>query len=457
MHRLLFRSAAVSVLFAVATVAAGAAGAAGVAPATIPAAAAVPAVPADPIEARIVASVTADHDRARSLLKETVDINSGTMNFAGVKRVGVIFDREFKALGFKTHWVDGAPFHRAGHFVATHGSTGPKVLLIGHMDTVFAQDSPFQVMQLDGPDAGRGPGSTDMKGGDVIMVSALRALRASGQLDRIQVRVFLAGDEEDRGEPTVLANAELLADGDWADIALGFENASGVPGEAATARRGASGWRLEVTGKPSHSSQIFQPEVGDGAVFEAARILDGFRRALSTEPMLTFNPGVIVGGTDVALDHDSSRGTAFGKSNVVAQLVRVAGDLRAISPEQLAMARKVMQDVVARHLPNTNATLEFGDGYPPMPPTPGNARLLAIYDRASQDLGLGAVAALDPRRAGAADISFVADRVDMALDGLGLKGPGNHTVDEKADLSTLDSQAVRAGVTLYRLAKEPQR
>ena len=453
MHQPHVCSAVSGVLFALAAFAAGAMPAT---PTTMPAVATAVAAPADPIEARIVASVNADHDRARHLLKESVDINSGTMNFAGVKRVAAIFDREFKALGFKTQWIDGAPFNRAGHFVATHGSKGPKILLIGHMDTVFAQDSPFQVMQLDGPDAGSGPGSTDMKGGDVIMVSALRALRASGQLDRIQVRVFLAGDEEDRGAPAALANAELLADGDWADIAMGFENASGVPGEAATARRGASGWRLDVTGKPSHSSQIFQPEVGDGAVFEAARILDGFRQALSSVPMLTFNPGVIVGGTDIALDHDNSRGTAFGKSNVVAQSVRVDGDLRAISPDQLMMARKVMQDIVAHHLPNTGATLEFSDGYPPMAPTPGNARLLAIYDRASQELGLGAVAALDPRRAGAADISFVADRVDMALDGLGLKGPGNHTVQEKADLATLDSQAIRAAATMYRLSKAPR-
>ncbi|CAN5254210.1 M20 family metallopeptidase [soil metagenome] len=407
----------------------------------------------DPVEVKIVASVRADNARALALLKETVDINSGTMNFAGVKRVGAIFDREFKALGFKARWIDGAPFGRAGHLVAEHGTRGPKLLLIGHLDTVFAEDSPFQVMQLGGPDAGSGPGAVDMKGGDVIIMSALRALKASGQLDKVQVRVILAGDEEDRGTPMDLANQAMLAAGDWADIAIGFENATGDPKEMATARRGASGWRLEVTGTPAHSSQIFQPEVGYGAVFEAARILDGFRQALSAEPMLSFNPGVIVGGTDVALDHDQSRGTAFGKQNVVAQSVRVDGDVRAISPEQLEMAQKTMQAIVSRHLDKTNATLVFEPGYPPMAPTPGNAKLLAIYDGASRDLGFGPVGPIDPRKAGAADISFVANKVDMALDGLGLKGPGNHTVSEKADLATLDSQTMRAAVTIYRLAK----
>ena len=419
--------------------------------------AAVAAGPADKVEAAIVQHVQRDHERSLALLKKTVDINSGTMNFTGVRKVGAIFESEFKALGFTTQWMDGSSFHRAGHLLASRGKRGPHILLIGHIDTVFADDSPFQALQLSGPRAGSGPGSTDMKGGDVIMVHALRALRDSGQLDRMSVRVVLMGDEEDRGEPMPLAIQPLLAAGDWADIALGFEDGDGDPKTAAVSRRGSSGWRLEVTGKPAHSSQIFQPDVGDGAIFEAARILDGFRQSLSTVPNLTFNPGVIVGGTDTALDPDTSRGTAFGKGNVIAQGVRVNGDVRAISPEQLAMARKTMSEIAARHLPHTNATLVFDAGYPPMAPTTGNAKLLAIYDGVSRDLGFGPVTAINPRNAGAADISFVADRVDMAIDGIGLMGSGGHTVEEIADLGTLDSQTERAAVTMYRLVKTSSR
>ena len=190
------------------------------------------------------------------------------------------------------------------------------------------------------------------------------------------------------------------------------------------------------------------------------RILEAFRQELASEPNLTFNPGVIVGGTDIALDHDSSRGTAFGKENVVAQRVRVDGDLRAVSPEQVAMAQRRMRDIVDAHLPHTDATLAFDDGYPPMAPTAGNAKLLALYDQASRDLGFGPVAAVPPRKAGAADIAFVADRVEMAIDGIGLMGSGDHTVNEVADLATLDSQAMRAAVTMLRLRRaqaEPSR
>ena len=406
--------------------------------------------PLNAVEASIVAQVRKDHVRALSLLRQTVEINSGTMNLAGVRQVGAVFDRELAQLGFKTQWVDGKAFNRAGHLVASRGSRGPKILLIGHLDTVFAPDSPFQKMQVQG-NAVKGPGTTDMKGGNVIIVHALRALRASGQLDRVSLRVVMMGDEENRGEPMALANQVLIEAGEWADIAIGFEDGDGDPKTAAISRRGASDWTLDVTAKPAHSSQIFQPDVGVGAIFEAARILDGFRSALSAIPNLTFNPGVIVGGTDTSLDLDSSRGTAFGKGNVIAQKVRVSGDLRSISPKQLAEAREAMQKIVAASLPGASASIIFGEGYPPMAPTEGNARLLAIYDATSQDHGFGPVVAIDPRKAGAADISFVADKVDMAIDGVGLMGAGGHTVDETADLATLDSQTIRAAVTIYRL------
>jgi len=317
---------------------------------------------------------------------------------------------------------------------------------------VFAEDSPFQKFEVIDAASARGPGTTDMKGGNVIIISALRALRDTGQLDKMSIRVILMGDEENRGEPVELANRVLLEAGEWADIALGFEDGDGDPKTAAISRRGASGWQLKVSGKPAHSSQIFQPDYGDGAIFETARILDGFRQALSNIPNLTFNPGVIAGGTDATLDEDTSRATAFGKGNVIAQTVLVSGDLRAISPKQLEDARTTMKQIVASHLPHTNATLSFSDGYPPMAPTDGNAKLLAMYSAVSEELGFGVVTAINPRNAGAADISFVAEKVEMAIDGIGLMGTGGHTVEEIADLKTLDSQAQRAAVLLYRLS-----
>jgi len=392
-----------------------------------------------------------------ALLKKVVNINSGTMNFSGVKKVGSIFSKELKKLGFEVNWIKGKPFNRSGHLLATYGndenSKTIKILMIGHLDTVFAKNSDFDSYEVIDAQHIAGPGITDMKGGDVIMISALKALKLSGQLDNMQIKVIMTGDEEKRGSPYEVATKELIDAGKWADIALGFEDGDGNPKTAVVSRRGSTGWQLKVTGRPAHSSQIFRDKYGDGAIFEAARILNSFREQLSTQPNLTFNPGVIVGGTDVDFDPAAAKGNAFGKSNVIAQSTIISGDIRALSPEQLIKAQSVMQQIVSKNLKQTSATLEFFSGYPPMAPSDGNKKLLGIYSQASQDLGYGEVLAVDPRKAGAADISFVANHVDMALDGLGLMGVGGHTVNEVADITTLVSQAQRAAIMMYRLSK----
>jgi len=410
-----------------------------------------------PAERRLVNAVDAGAGQATAFLEQLVDQNSGTLNFAGVRAVADQLGQAFRELGFVTRWIDGAAWGRAGHLVAERYGTGrgPRLLLIGHLDTVFEPDSPFQQFRRIAGDSARGPGITDMKGGDVVMLLALRALKDAGLLDQLQITAFFTGDEEDSGDPIALARRDLIAAADWADVALGFENGPPEPHVAVVARRGSTTWLLRATGQASHSSQIFKSTVGSGAIYELARVLTAFHDSLSAEPYLTFNPGVMLGGTSVEFDSVQNRGTAFGKTNVVAETAVAAGDLRALSPEQLVNAKAVMERLVARHYPRTGATIRFDDSYPPFAPTEGNHRLLAMLDRASQDAGLPAVAAVDPSRAGAADISFVAGRVEMALDGLGLKGPGDHTVNETADLKMLNVQAKRAALLMARLAAQP--
>ncbi len=404
-----------------------------------------------PTERSIITYIDAHNAEALALLEKVVNINSGTQNLQGVRAVGDVFRAELDALGFKTEWVDGAPFRRAGHLVATHPGQGPRFLLIGHLDTVFEADSPFQKFERIDEKTARGPGIIDMKGGDVIIVQALKALQAAGALQTMNVTVVMTGDEEDTGEPQALARAALVDAAKGAEFALGFEDGPGDPRFAVTARRGTSSWTLDVTGTPAHSSQIFRTDIGYGAIYEAARILDGFRTKLAGEDHLTFSPGVILGGTSVDLNQPQSRGTAFGKENVVAGRAVVMGDLRTLSREQLEHARRTMEAVVAESLPHTQATLRFTDGYPSLSPTEGNARLLGVYDRVSQDLGLGPVTAVSPDRAGAADVSFVAGQVKNIIDGIGLMGHDDHTPGETADLTTVPSQTKRAALTLYRL------
>ncbi len=422
---------------------------------------AMPAIPAAqqlaPAERGLARYVDAHTREALALLERVVNINSGTMNFAGVRDVGRIFQAEYDSLGFTTRWVDGSPWHRAGHLIAEHAGRGPHIVLIGHLDTVFEKSSPFQRFEPLPDSMASGPGVIDMKGGDVVMLLALKALKAQGLLDRLHVTVVLHGDEEESGTPLELARRDLIAAGKGADAAIGFEDGDGNPKTAVIARRGFTGWDLYVKGTPAHSSLIFRDEVGAGAIYEAARILNAFYQELSKEPYLTFNPGAILGGSSVRFDEAESGGTAFGKTNIVAESTVVAGDLRTLSKEQREQTKARMQAIVAGHLPHTEAELTFRDTYPPMAPTDGNKRLLAMYSRASRDLGLGPVTAVDPGDAGAADVSFVADEVPMVIDGVGLMGSGGHTVHETANLRTLPTQAKRAAVLLYRLmALKPQ-
>jgi glutamate carboxypeptidase len=398
------------------------------------------------VERRIVAAVDARQEPAITLLKETVDIPSATENLAGVRRVGAVYARELGSLGFETRWAELPPeMARAGHLVAVHrGDRGKRLLLIGHLDTVLEKE-PFR---RDG-DRAYGSGVSDMKGGNLVMLEALRALHATGVLAGSQVTVVLTGDEEDTGSPQAVTREPLRAAARESDVALAFEGA--VPGVAVIGRRGVGTWRLSVTGEQAHSSGIFREERGDGAIFETARILGRFHQELR-EPYLTINPSVIVGGTDVGYDTASKSGTARGKTNVIPRDVRVEGDIRYLSSGQFESARERMSAIVAAHLPRTGATIDVIAEYPSMAPTDANRELLARLDDVSRDLGDGGIVAQDPAERGAGDVSFVAEGL-ACLDGLGAIGDQEHAPGEYVDLAHLPALTRRAALLIYRLTR----
>lgn len=428
-------------------------------PSPVPAPAA-PAVrearPLSAVEQRIVQAVDAEVEAAIALLARSVDINSGTLNPAGVRRVAEALAPEFEALGFRVRLADMSEVGRGPHLIAERtGTRGARLLLIGHLDTVFEEDSPFQRFERLDEHTARGPGVSDMKGGNIVILYALRALHAAGALEGTTITVVLTGDEENPGRPLSTSRRELIEAAQRSDVALGFEGGSrGADGDyAVVARRSSSGWRLTVRGTPAHSSGIFRERVGAGAIYEAARILHSFYEELRGEPNLTFNPGVIVGGTEVRYDAQESRGTAFGKSNVVAEHAVATGDIRTLTDEQLERTRERMRQIVARSLPGTSAEIGFSDGYPSMPPTPENQALLARLDEVSRDLGYGPIHAFDPGGRGAADISFVAPYIP-GIDGLGPHGAGAHTVEETIDLRSLPVATRRAALLIHRLTRE---
>jgi glutamate carboxypeptidase len=408
-------------------------------------------------EKKLMEYIDANMPRAIELLKESVNVNSGTLNIEGVKKVGAIYRRELEKAGMQTEWVSMPDsIKRAGHLVASTPMAyqvntnqanvannnpknskkpkGKKLFLIGHLDTVFEPDMPANPFTMINDSTATGQGANDMKGGDVVMIIALQALQAQGLLKDAAITAYFTGDEEHAGYPREVSRGDFIERAKKAEVALAFEGANGLR-SVATARRGASGWKLEVNAKTGHSSGVFTPYAGYGAIYEAARIVNSFREQLSQEKYLT------------------SFGSTIGKTNIIAPNTVVIGDLRFLTEEQKNKARAVMSNIVNNNnLTGARAKITFQDGIPSMAPTEGNDRILNIISGVTVDMGLGTTVAGDPGSRGAGDISYIAAYVDC-IDGLGASGKGAHAVGETINLNELPFLIKRAALTMHRLTK----
>jgi len=288
-----------------------------------------------------------------------------------------------------------------------------------------------------------------MKGGDVVLLYALKALADMGALKDMRLIVMLTGDEEAAGRPLEQSRGDMVAAAKRSDLALSFEGARGH--DATVGRRGSSSWTLEVSGSTGHSSQIFKERMGSGAILEAARILNQFYEQFHTDKNLTFNPSLIIGGTDATLNNSS--GTATGKTNVVPQKVIIRGDLRFSNEETKEAARAQMRAIVAANLPRTSAKITFEDGIPAMFPSAGNYALLQQLSQVSQDMGYGPVGTVDPADRGAGDVAYVSHLIS-SLDGLGADGGGAHAPGESVELESMPMLTKRAAILIYRLTRQ---
>jgi glutamate carboxypeptidase len=418
-----------------------------------------------PAEQQMVTSIDRDAVADIGLVEKLVDINSGTMHLAGVVAVKDVIAPRIEHLGFRVQWnpMDTVT-HRAGDLVAVHecprgeGECGKRLLLIGHMDTVFEPSSSFQKYSRV-PDSGgkvaTGPGIADMKGGLVVMLAALNAMKDAGVLQDAEIRIVLDGDEERTGDPVERARHDLIEAAKQSDVALEFEPSSVVNGQdtISIGRRSSITWRIDATGLSGHSSQIFGERLGYGAVYEVTRIIDTFRRELP-ENGLTFNVGLLLGGATAQLNSQQTGGEATGKPNVIAPAAVAIGDIRTLSNEQTDRVEQKMRAIVAQHLPKTDATLAFTESYPAMAETPESRQLARQWSDISVALGLGPVAEAGVMTRGAGDIAFVAPYVP-GLVGVGLIGAGMHAEGETGQLDSLPRQAKRNAVLMERLIHTP--
>jgi glutamate carboxypeptidase len=324
------------------------------------------------------------------------------------------------------------------------------------MDTVFEPDSPFQkytVVPGSSGNVASGPGVNDTKGGLVVMLSALNAMKTAGVLDRTEITVVLSGDEERPGQPTSLSRRTLIEAGKRSDVALEFESTGRVDGKDSVriARRSGIAWQLETTGVTAHSSQIFNDNVGYGAIYELVRILDAFREQLP-EKGLTFNVGLMLGGTTLEINDANTGGKASGKTNVISPVARANGDLRTLSNEQTQRIIAKMKAIVAAHLPRTGATLTIEENYPAMPESEGSRDLVRQLNAVNADAKLPSMTVADVMAGGAGDIAFVAPFVP-GLVGVGAAGSGAHADSEVAYLDSIPNQAKRMAILMYRLSR----
>ncbi len=410
----------------------------------------------------MVRSVDAQTPAAVALLEKIVNINSGTMNLPGVLAVRDVVMPQIEELGFKVHWEPMDSIGRAGDLVAEHtcpqgtGKCGRRMLLIGHLDTVFEPSNSFQrysiVPGTDGKVA-TGPGVNDMKGGLVVMLTALGAMKDAGVLDQTEIRIVLSGDEERHGEPLSVSRKDMIDAAKKSDLAFEFESGGSIDGKdvQSISRRSAGSWKIEATGRSGHSSQVFGDNLGYGAIYELSRILDAFRKELR-EPGLTYNVGLVLGGATAKLNEKGTGGEATGKTNVVAPAAVALGDMRTLDNDQTERVKAKMQAIVRDHLPRTGATITFEEGYPAMAPTEASRALLKELNQVNAALGLPAEAEMDPMLRGAGDIAFVAPYVP-GLVGTGAMGNGSHAEGETVFLDSIPRQAKRMVLLMYRLSQ----
>ena len=378
------------------------------------------------------AAVAARYQRFLDELARLVNIDCGSYTPAGVNRIADAVGASLTELGASVERIQHRPAdggRQLGDLVIGRiPGTGPRLLLIGHMDTVFepgtAAERPFRV---DGERA-TGPGVSDMKGG---LLAGLHALAALHGIDRRPSVTFVANPDEEIGSPFSTEHIRrLVADH---DAAMVLECAR-ANGDIVSARKGIADFEATITGRAAHAG--VEPEKGRSAILEAARQVLALQALNGRWPSVTVNVGVIDGGT---------------RPNVVAGSCRMELDLRAASTSEFELAAAEMEAIVTRPtVDGVSATMRQAAFHPPMERTPGNARLAELAIAIAGELGFELHDALT---GGASDANTTTAAGLPTLDGLGPVGGDDHSADEWLDLSSVIPRTVLLAALIDRAAE----
>lgn len=381
-----------------------------------------------------------------ALLERITNMNSGSLNSAGLDAVAAVFDEELRGLGFSTSRLPGElidmpscpgsdySIDLADHLLARRPGNGSRLLLMGHIDTVFPPDSPFQTFRRQG-DTIYGPGVADMKGGLVVMLYALKALAAADALDEAAFTVLLNSDEEMGSLSSRKYLEEEALNHDWG---LVYES-SGID-TMTRQRKGIGQARLVVTGRAAHSGGAH--EQGLSAIKELAYKIVQIENMTNYETGLTVNVGVVNGGE---------------ARNTISPCAEALIDLRYPQPEQGVAAvelwREIFERVYSYPVDSGEITTEsyINLHRPPKIPTPESDYLLdktiAIGRLLGQDIGI-----VDS--GGGTDGSLTQGVGLPTIDSLGIAGSGAHSNREEARASSLAERAALSAVLMRRLSRE---
>jgi glutamate carboxypeptidase len=368
----------------------------------------------DPLALR--AAVAESYPRYLAELEAMVGIDCGSYTPAGVNQVADAVGKALAELGANVERIGHRPSRRErqlGDLVIGHlEGSGPRLLLIGHMDTVFepgtAAERPFRI---DGQRA-TGPGVSDMKGGLLAGLHALAALHAIGVRPSV---TFVANPDEEIGSPFSTPHIRRLARAHDAALVLECARANG---DIVSARKGIADYEITLTGRAAHAG--VEPEKGRSAIVEAAHQVLALHALNGRWPSVTVNAGVIEGGT---------------RPNVVAAMCRMELDVRASSSSEFDRAAAEVKAIVTRPtLDGVRAELRQVAFHPPMERTQANARLAELAIAIAGELGFGLQ---DTLTGGASDANTTSAAGLPSLDGLGPIGGDDHSADEWLDLSSV--------------------
>jgi len=378
------------------------------------------------------AAVAARYPRFADDLAALVNIDCGSYTPDGVNRVADAVGGSLAELGAAVERIPHAPVdgeRQLGDLVIGRlTGSGPRLLLIGHMDTVFEPGTAaLRPFHTDGERA-TGPGVSDMKGGLLAGVHALAALHGMGRRPSV---TFVANPDEEIGSPFSTQHIRRLVAEHDAAMVLECARANG---DIVSARKGIADFEVTITGRAAHAG--VEPEKGRSAIVEAARQVLALHALNGRWPSVTVNAGVIDGGT---------------RPNVVAGSCRMELDLRAASTAEFEVAAAEVEGIVTHPaLDGITATLRRAAFHPPMERTPGNGRMAELAIAIAGELGFELH---DTLTGGASDANTTTAAGLPTLDGLGPIGGDDHSADEWLDLSSVVPRTMLLAALIERAAE----